>query len=97
MIAFRGRVDIRQHLPRKNHKYGLKLYKACTPEAYTWNFQIHCGKSSQIDGLSGTESLTVSLTQNVLNTGSTIYSDNYYSSVVLAEYLIRKVPEQRTC
>ena len=71
MVAFRGRVGIRQYLPGKTHKYRLKLYKVCTPETYTWSFQIHSGKSSLIDGLSGTVSLTVKMTQNVLNTDST--------------------------
>ena len=51
---------------------------------------MHAGKINNVDGLNATESLTVSLTKSVLNLGSTIYSDNYYISVVLAEYLFQK-------
>ncbi|KAF2350764.1 PiggyBac transposable element-derived protein [Trinorchestia longiramus] len=90
MIAFRGRVGIRQYLPGKSHKYGLKLYKICTPAAYTWNFKIHCGRHNEMEGLSGTESLTVGMAQKILNTGSTIFADNYHTSVGLAEYLLGK-------
>ena len=90
MVAFRGRVAIRQNLPGKSHKSGLKLYKICTPEAYTWNFQVYAGKTNNVDGLNATESLTVSLPKSALNLGSTIYSDNYHTSVVLAEYLLQK-------
>ena len=58
--------------------------------AYTWNFQVYTGKTNNVYGLNTTESLTVSLTKSALNLGSTIYSDNYYTSLVLAEYLLQK-------
>ena len=62
-------------MPGKSHKYGLKLYKICTPESYTWNFQVHAGKTNNVDGLNTTESLTVSLTKSAVNLGSTISLD----------------------
>ena len=65
-------------------------YKVCTPDAYTWNFNIHCGRNTDFEGLSGTESLTVSLTQKLLHTRSTLYCDNYYSFVGLVEYLLER-------
>ncbi|KAF2346631.1 PiggyBac transposable element-derived protein [Trinorchestia longiramus] len=43
-----------------------------------------------MEGLSGTESLTVGMAQKILNTGSTIFADNYYPSVGLAEYVLGK-------
>ena len=35
LIPFRGRVLFRQYIPNKTHKYGVKLYKLCSPNAYT--------------------------------------------------------------
>ena len=90
MVPFRGRVKIRQYVPGKAHKYGLKLYKVCTPEAYTWNFEVHTGEKKYIQGLNHTEALTVTLFEKLLNQGATIFSDNFYSSVVLAEYLLKE-------
>ena len=87
MIGVRGQVGIRQYLPGKTHKHGLELYKVHTTKVCMWNFRNKIGNTSRVDGLSRTESSTVSLIQKVLNTGSTIYSDNFYSSALLAEYL----------
>ena len=90
MIPFRGRLKFRQYLPGKAHKYGVKLYKLCTPEAYTWNVVIHHGATPSIHGLSSTESLTIKMCDKLLNEGRVLYADNYYSSVPLAEFLLTK-------
>jgi hypothetical protein len=55
-----------------------------------WNFKVHCGRQNEMEGLSRTESLTVGMARKILNTGSTIFADNYYTSVALAEYLLKK-------
>lgn len=86
MVPFRGRAKFRQYLPGKAHKYGFKLYKVCTPSGYTWNFKIHSGSHEKYQGLNATESLTVELCEELLDQGATLYADNYYCSVVLAEY-----------
>lgn len=90
MVPFRGRVGIRQYLPGKSHKYGIKLYKLCSVDGYTWNFIVHTGQSIEIQGLNATESLTVKLSEKLLNNGATIFADNYYCSAVLAEFLLNK-------
>lgn len=43
MIAFRGRLLFRQYNPSKSHKYGIKMYKLCTPDVFTWASSIYCG------------------------------------------------------
>ena len=90
MVPFRGRLDIKQYIPGKAHKYGMKVYKACTPEGYTWNLEVHVGKGDNTAGLNSTESRVVNLCNEMLGKGCTIYSDNYYTSVILAEYLLVK-------
>lgn len=46
LIPFRGRLIFRQYIPNKAHKYGIKIYKLCTPQGYTSNFIIYAGKGS---------------------------------------------------
>ena len=63
MIPFRGRAILRQYLSGKAHKYGLKIYKVCTSDAYTWNFKVHSGTCNEHAGFPSTESLTVTNTK----------------------------------
>ena len=46
MVPWRGRLVFRQYMPGKRHKYGIKLFKLCTPEDYTANILICSGKES---------------------------------------------------
>ena len=39
MIPWRGRLSFCQYIPGKAHKYGVKLYKLCSVEGYTWNLK----------------------------------------------------------
>ena len=47
MIPWRGRLSFRQYIPGKAHKYGVKLYKLCTVEGYTWNLKVYCEKDAR--------------------------------------------------
>jgi len=49
MVPFRGRLLFRQYIPGKAHKYGVKLFKLCGTNGYTYNVQVYGGKS-QVDG-----------------------------------------------
>jgi hypothetical protein len=44
LIPFRGRLLIKQYIPQKAHKYGLKLFKLCSNKGYTCNIKIYEGK-----------------------------------------------------
>ncbi|KAJ8945470.1 hypothetical protein NQ314_009222 [Rhamnusium bicolor] len=44
MVPFRGRLHFRQYIPNKTHKYGVKLYKLCSPEGYTFNIIVYTRK-----------------------------------------------------
>ena len=66
----------------------MKLYKLCTPEAYTLNVIVNSGATASRDGLSSTETLTVAISRKFLNVGRTLYADNYYSSIPLAENVL---------
>ena len=88
-VCFRGRLGFRQYLPGKSHKYGMKLYKLCTPESYTLNFEVHTKRKHNVVGLGVTESRVVMLAEKYLNHGVTLFADNYYCSAELGEYLLK--------
>lgn len=37
MVPFRGRLKFKQYIPGKTHKYGVKLFKLCGVNGYTYN------------------------------------------------------------
>lgn len=59
MVHFRGRLLFRQYLPSKAHKYGIKIYKICTVDGYTWGYKIYCGQSNNLHGLDKPGSIVV--------------------------------------
>ncbi|KAG5874129.1 hypothetical protein JTB14_015049 [Gonioctena quinquepunctata] len=90
-LPFRGRLPFRQYNPSKANAYGIKLYKACTPNGSTWNVDVYCGKNENIvENLDHPGDTVVKLTNNLLNDGRLTVTDNWYTSIALAEYLYRK-------
>lgn len=90
MIPFRGRIFFRQYIPSKRHKYGLKIFRLCYTNGYTWNFEIYCGKNDTYQHLGKTDSVTVRLMFPLLDMRMTLYTDNFYMSLPLAEYLLAR-------
>ncbi|CAK1585495.1 unnamed protein product [Parnassius mnemosyne] len=90
MVHFRGRLHFRQYIPSKSHKYGIKIYKLCTVDGFTWGYQIYCGQSERLFDLDTTGSIVVKLAEGLLDEGRCIITDNYYTSVPLAEFLISR-------
>ncbi|XP_008182727.1 piggyBac transposable element-derived protein 4-like [Acyrthosiphon pisum] len=87
MIAFRGRLLFRQYNPSKSHKYGIKMYKLCTPEGFTWASSIYCGTGPNLGTLDKPGTVVVNLADSLLDEGCLIITNNFYTSVPLAEYL----------
>lgn len=89
VVPWRGRLVFRQYLPKKRHRYGIKLYKLCAEKGYTWNMSVYIGKDS--DGeTSATEQVVMKLAQSLLNEGRTLYVDNFYTGIPLAFKLLDK-------
>ncbi|KAJ8932017.1 hypothetical protein NQ314_015025 [Rhamnusium bicolor] len=87
MILFRGRLQFRQYNPGKTNKYGIKIYKLCTPNGFVWNFKIYCGNDPTIETLDKPGSVVVTLGEKLLNEGRLFITDNWYTSIPLAIYL----------
>ncbi|XP_061706678.1 piggyBac transposable element-derived protein 4-like [Cydia pomonella] len=90
MIPWRGRLKFRQYLKGKSHKYGVKLYKLCTPDGYTFNVNVYTGKGDNGRELNHGKETVLRLIRGLENEGRTVVTDNFYNSIDLAEELIRK-------
>lgn len=83
MVPFRGRLQFKQYLPGKSHKYGVKLFKLCDSAGYTYYVDIYSGKGS-----GETKDLVLKLVQPFLEAGRTLCVDNFYTSLPLSECLL---------
>ena len=90
LIPFRGRLSFRQYIPGKTHKYGVKLYKICSPNAYTWDLKVYIGNMERTGHFTHSESIVLQLCRPFLGQGVTVFADNFYSSVPLAEKLLKE-------
>lgn len=87
LLLWRGRLIFRQYIPNKSAKYGIKLYELCTPDGYILDCLVYTGKGT-VDGDAGhAHSVVTKLCEPYLDKGHTLYMDNYYNSVKLAEFL----------
>lgn len=43
LVPFQGRLVMKQYIPNKAHKYGIKIFKLCSDRGYTWNLKIYSG------------------------------------------------------
>lgn len=87
-VPFRGRIYFRQYLPNKRYKYGIKVFKLCVNGGYTWSFKVYTGKE-RVQEISVSEKIVKELMNGLLDTGRTLYTDNWYTSVSLSENLIQ--------
>ncbi|XP_045449138.1 piggyBac transposable element-derived protein 4-like [Melitaea cinxia] len=87
MVHFRGRLCFRQYIPSKAHKYGVKIYKLCTIDGFVWEYEIYYGISQRVYDLDLSGSIVARLAENLLDEGRLIITDNFYTSVPLANFL----------
>ena len=46
VIKFRGRLLFKQYIPGKSSKYGIKLFKICDPDGYTYKVMVYTEKEN---------------------------------------------------
>ena len=53
MIPFKGKNSLRQHIPKKPNKWGLKVMARCGASGFTYDFQLYDGKGPKVDETCG--------------------------------------------
>ncbi|XP_068095881.1 piggyBac transposable element-derived protein 4-like [Hyperolius riggenbachi] len=94
LMPYQGRLGIKQYIPTKRARYGVKLYKLCeSSTGYTYSFRIYEGKDRLLQpegcpAYMGTNGkIVVGLISPLLNKGYHLYLDNFYTSVPLFKFL----------
>ncbi|KAK3093822.1 hypothetical protein FSP39_020617 [Pinctada imbricata] len=90
MIPFKGRLGMKQYMKDKPVKFGIKMWVAADADtAYCHNFEVYVGKNTEnIDkNLGMVSQVVISLTKHLEMKGQVIYTDNFYTSPTLADFL----------
>ena len=59
IVLYKGRVVFRQYIPKKHKRFGIKIYKLCESQGYTYDMSVYLGKqwqhaTAQITAIHGT-------------------------------------------
>lgn len=90
MVLWRGRLVFRQYIKNKRHKFGIKLYVLAEPEGIVHKFHIYSGAGDETSGVGHTQKIVLKLMEERLDSGHSLYMDNYYNSFELATKLLER-------
>jgi hypothetical protein len=89
IIPFKGRLLIKQYMPQKPHRFGVKAYSVCDAETgYVVKWKIYTGKED--NKLLRTESIVLELLSDFGDKGYHVFTDNFFTSIDLLEKLEKK-------
>lgn len=93
MCSTKMRHHLRQYMPNKPHKWGIKLFVLCDSSGYAYRFEVYNGAGDNVvllgcPDLGSTSNVVVRLSQTVDDfKHHIIYFDNFYTSIPLLVYL----------
>ena len=89
MVGFKGRNVMKQYMPMKPTKRGFKVWCRCSPNGLTNDFEVYEGSTGQSRETSLSTAVVLRLAKDIYNKGHHLFFDNYFSSVDLAEELLK--------
>lgn len=95
IMPFKGYISIKQYIPNKRNRFGIKLFILCDVKTrYIIDFIIYCGARTQIivdpENLGLTGGVVTTLLQDLMQANRRVYMDNWYSSPKLYNYLYNR-------
>ena len=91
MIKFKGRLGMKQYMPMKPIKQGIKVWECAeVSSGFVCNFQVYTGKKQ--DGVAEHNlgyRVVYDLTQNLMGKNHHVFFDNFFSIVKLVEDLLK--------
>lgn len=87
LIRYFGRLSFKTYNANKPAKYGLKAYKLCDSEGYTYKFSLYTGAVEETGEYKGVARIVMGLMEGYLNQGRKLYMDNWYNSPTLFMWL----------
>ncbi|KAH9632025.1 hypothetical protein HF086_007414 [Spodoptera exigua] len=91
IVPFKGRLSMKQYLPKKRYRFGIKLFVLCdVTTGIILDFIVYCGATTAIVdpanlGVGG--AVVVTLIQDFFGSYRHLYIDNWYTSPKLLRYL----------
>ena len=95
LLLWKGRLIVKQYIPSKRYRFGIKLFSLCEDSGYLWNSYIYLGKNENLTeeeklwdshlGKSG--AVVPRLMNGLFGVGYKLYLDNWYTSHKLFSYL----------
>ena len=90
MIAYKGRSSLKQYMPSKPTKWGIKVWELCDSEnGYCVDFDVYAAKHYKPTRNGLGYDVVTKLVHDHLGKNHRIYFDRYFTSVHLVEYLLR--------
>lgn len=90
LLAFRGRCPFRMYIPNKPAKYGIKIVMMCDVGTnYMVNAIPYLGSNTQTKNMPLASYFVEELTKNIQGTNRNITMDNWFTSIPLAENLLK--------
>lgn len=88
MIPTKCRSSLRQYLPKKPHKWGIKVWARCGNSGILYNFEVYTGKQKDDKEFGKVGAVVKRLVEHLpKNLGHKVYFDNLFTSINLIKYL----------
>ena len=89
LLPGRRRLVFRQFIFNNAHRYGVKFFKFCSVDGYTWAIKVYREKSATGEREVGlAEKVCLELAQKLFREGRTLHVDNFYIMYELALSLL---------
>lgn len=90
LFPYKGRTRFTQYIPSKPAKYGIKVWWVCDSRTnYPLKGEIYTGKLANAEReVNQGERVVLSLVRRYNNSGRTIFCDNFFTSLSLAQHLL---------
>ena len=92
MIAFRGRHGLKQYMPNKPTKYGIKVWQlSVARNGYCSNFSVYLGKPTGGERENNLgKKVVLEMSKDLVGNHNHVYFDNFFTSTELLEELLAK-------
>ena len=88
MIPWKGRSTLKQYMPDKPTKWGIKLFAACdVATSYLFNLEVYTGALPGQGEVGLTQAVVTRMMQAHQQQQYVVYTDNFYTSPSLADAL----------
>lgn len=97
LVLFKGRIAFKQYIQTKRHRFGIKLFVLCDCETgFVLDMTVYTGtdkdypKVTVNDPMGSSGSIVKTMMAPYLGKGHILYTDNWYTSPYLSQYLHMK-------